>query len=235
MAALANTRGGVLVLGVETTVHQTAWIETASRILGIQESAVNEERYLKILHAHIEPLVRDITVEKVASRDDEHVLGLIVVQPQYEVEKPYLVDRFVNDDDEKVSHIFGWPERSGDMTYWHSLARIQRLVAAGLVGAQVVQVGEDETEADRSLAYELAEVDDQAPSLLIQLVPSPRDQQLPDFFGDALQSLRQWHPLRGAGFGFDTRWHPPVPRGNRLVSSEPGSSFVLSSNGLLTE
>ena len=209
VGALANNRGGLLVLGVGTTIHQSARIEVATRILGIRNSHVNETRYLDLIRAHVQSLVRDVTVEAVASpnSDRRHSLALIIVQPQYDREKPFLVDRLVSDEDDRVTHTFGWPERSGDATYWHPLAHVQQLIAAGRQSTEPAVPIEDEVEADAVLAYELAELDERTPSFLIRLMPTPRNQPLPDFFGETLQSLRQWHPLRGAGFGFDTRWH----------------------------
>jgi len=56
-------------------IDARARIEVASKVLGIQEAQVDEDRYLKVIHGHIAPLVRDVAVEKKRVRfpEREHV------------------------------------------------------------------------------------------------------------------------------------------------------------------
>ncbi len=48
-----------------------------------------------------------------------HDFGLVEVVPQNEWDKPFLVDRLVDEEGENVPKSFGWPESSSDATYWY--------------------------------------------------------------------------------------------------------------------
>ncbi len=241
VVSLANAAGGVLVLGVKTETHPSARIEFATQVLGVQPGLVEAEQYLKVLHGQSAPLVRDVGVEVVESDPDEadrHVLGMIVVPEQAAEEKPFLAERLIDDSDDQVAHAIGWPERTGDFTYWHPLARLQQLVHAGLrlTGLPIQQPREASADLDEDarVADAAAEVDERLPALRLQVVPTGGGSTIPGFFSTFREALGQWHPLRGAGFGFDTAWHPPEIQEERLVATDGGRSFVVSRSGALT-
>jgi hypothetical protein len=238
VASLANARGGVIVLGVGTAVHQSERVEVASEFVGIRPGSVNRDRYLKVLREHVAPLVRDVSVDVIDSQtssERKHLFGLITVGAQYEHDKPFIVERIVGDGEETVSHAVGWPERSFDSTYWHPLPRIQQLIAAGLRAGSLGHENADrDVDEEVKVADEVAEVAADTPSLVVQLASVRNERSIPDFFGLLAGELRQWRPIRAAGFGFDTSWHQPSPRGNRLLATDLGSAWLLSRSGVLT-
>jgi hypothetical protein len=147
------------------------------------------------------------------------------------------VDRFIDVNDQPVTHSIGWPERSGDGTFWHPKERIQQLISSGL--RFQTAPGETETEGlgpheELSEAWEAAGVGEPTPRVSVQVRPIQSSKSFDDFYGADFQNLRQWRPLRPAGFGFDLGWHPPEPRGTRFVASDNESALVLSRTGVLT-
>jgi hypothetical protein len=234
VASLANARGGVLVLGVGTTKRPAEQIEVADSLLGVRPAKVERDRYLKVIREHVVPLVKSVTVDLVTHTSDRHDFGLIEVEPQYDGDKPFVVNRIVDEEGIGVSTSFGWPERTGQDTYWHPLGRVQQLISAGLrVGLPSAEPPKDLASEELWAAESAAFIGGYTPSLVSQTIGLP-DAEIPDFFDSVATELRGWHPLRAAGFGFDTSWHPPTPIGNRLVAADRGTSLVLSRWGVLT-
>ena len=60
VAAFANARGGLLVLGVETALSPVERVEMAVGFDGHQPGAVSADQYSKVLRDRIAPLVRDL-------------------------------------------------------------------------------------------------------------------------------------------------------------------------------
>lgn len=240
VAQFANARGGVLVIGVETVMRPNERVEVAAAVVGYTAGLIIEDRYRKVLHDRIAPLVRDIrfyfaNVE--GSGDDSRQVAVIEVAAQHDRDKPFIVDRLVDDDDRRVTNAFGWPERSGDSTFWHPKERVQQLIAAGLRTQTPVEVAvpdEQRPGQELSEAWSASGVNEPTPRLGVQVVPVDPDRGFDDFFGRDAQELRQWRPVRGSGFGFDLGWHAPEPRGNRFVAEDTNAALVLSREGLIT-
>lgn len=240
VAAFANSRGGVLMLGVETTVHPNERVEVASRICGYRAGKVVAEQYRSVLRDRIAPLVRDIRFffADVESRGERPLqVAAIEVAAQRDREKPFIADRLVDDNDQRVTHAIGWPERSGDSTFWHPKERIQQLISSGL-RAQTPAEQTQQTDLgpieDSAVAWEAAGVSESAPRIAIQIRPISPSKGFDDFFGADAQALRQWRPIRASGFGFDLGWHHPEPRGNRFVATDTENALILSRSGIVT-
>jgi hypothetical protein len=239
VASLANAGGGVLVLGVQTSNHPNERVEVASAISGFQPGLVNEERYRKVLQDRVAPLAKDIRfhygdTERPAAKP--HQVAVIEVAPQHKYDKPFIVDRLVDDDDVRTTHAIGWPERSGDGTYWHPKERIQQLIAGGLrPGVPGPPDTVDQTPAEElSVAWTVAGIGEPTPRLAVQVIPVQPASSFEEFFGADREAFRQWRPLRGTGFGFDLGWHQPEANGNHLVATDTDAALVLSRDGILS-
>lgn len=239
IAELANERGGVLVIGVKTVPHQHEMVEVAKSVPGFKTGLVVEERYRKVLQSHIAPFVRDlrfyfadVEVEGASPRQ----VAVIEVSAQHDYDKPFFVDRFVDNEGQRTKHAIGWPVRSGDGTYWHPKERIQQLVAAGLRFQTPLpaEVPDHEPSEEMAAAFDAAGVGEGTPRLGVQVIPKEPTSIFADFYGTDAEALRQWRPVRGAGFGFDIGWHPTEPRGNRFVAPDNEAALVLSRRGIVT-
>lgn len=118
VAAFANSKGGTIVLGVETTTVATSKREIAERVVGVSPEAVDDDAYLKLVRAHIRPLVRHVEVRRYSEGAKGRLLVALHVDPQDEWDIPFLVDRIVDENrpQKEVGHAVGWPTRSGSDT-----------------------------------------------------------------------------------------------------------------------
>ncbi len=240
VAAFANARGGILVLGVETAEAPAERVEMAVSFEGHQLGAVSEEQYRKVLHDRITPLVRDVrfrTFDAGSNDGAASVVTVIEIPAQPDRDKPFIVDRLVNDDDHRISHAIGWPERSGDSTFWHPKERIQQLIATGHRFGEQLALQNDESNAadvEMEAAWAASGVEPPTPRLSVQLVPQESSGAFADFFGRDAMDLRQWAPLRSAGFGWSLQWHAPQLSGNRFVASDDEAALLMSRDGIVT-
>src|ERR1700691_2012936 len=62
VSSLADHRGGVIVLGVETERDPTSKRDTAVSVKTIAADAVDEDAYRKLVRSRVHPLVRDFEV-----------------------------------------------------------------------------------------------------------------------------------------------------------------------------
>lgn len=240
VAMFANALGGVLVLGVNTRQHATDRVEFVESMPGYRTGLVHEERYRKVIRDRVAPLVRDLRFHmfRLDSQQEDREFAVLEIAAQREVDKPFIVDRLVDDDGSRLSNAFGWPERSGDSTYWHPKEQIQQLISAGFrLGASLPTPGATEDlapEEDLTAAWNATNVGDTGPRFAIQLTPIGPRGRFREFFGSDRESLRQWRPQRSVGFGFDLTWHQPAPVGNRIIATDSYGSLVLDREGILT-
>jgi hypothetical protein len=94
ICAMANARGGVIVLGVQTEGREESPLDEAVRIRALARGLVDEERYIAIATERIYPRVQGLRVEFTAQASDQG-RGLVVIDvpPQAEGDKLFLVQR----------------------------------------------------------------------------------------------------------------------------------------------
>jgi Putative DNA-binding domain len=120
--ALANARGGVLVIGLETTKQDRREVITGLR--PIEKMTVNVEQIRMLIRARSYPHIRDLAIEWIPA-DDVRGFLVIDVPAQPETEKPFVVKGRSEADGVRV------PIRDDDGTHWLSGEKIQRLLSSG--------------------------------------------------------------------------------------------------------
>jgi schlafen family protein len=243
IAAFANTRDGVLLLGVHEDALEDTRQAVASRIRGVRPQDVNDDQVLKLVRQHILPLAQ-VEIRRYQVRDTDRQVVAIVVNAVPEHERPCVVDRVVSADGERVSHAIGWPIRHGADTHWETPGRMQQLLAVGL-RPNLSPAAQDLDHPGRDVADEqleaLTSLDDweNRPHLVVQAIPENPAGPLPDFFGEFTRVARGWRGIRPHGFnlGLDepslerTSKQLLVADSHRYVAIHRSGVFTAAVNG----
>jgi len=121
-AALANARGGVLLIGYGTARNRGR--EVLARLAPVPVESVNVEQYRMILRSRVYPDVRDLQIEWVAVDDQAGVL-VIHVPKQRETDKLFVIRGRTPAEGVWV------PIRDDDGTRWLEPEAMQRLISGG--------------------------------------------------------------------------------------------------------
>ena len=121
-AALANARGGLLLIGYGTA--RRAGRETPERLTPVPGEPVNVEQYRMILRARVYPDIRDLEIEGVSADDQAGVL-IIHVPRQRESDKLFVIRGRTMAEGVRV------PVRDDDGTRWLEPEGVQRLISGG--------------------------------------------------------------------------------------------------------
>jgi len=241
VASFANGRGGIILVGVKTARDPANQQDTATSVRGVDRGAVDINAYGQFLLSHIHPPVRDIDFRwyqgSVSGKNAD--LFAILIDPQDDIDKPFIVDRSVVVDDLAVSHAFGWPSRVGEDTHWESTGRVQSLIRQGLRGHSEDRSGARPdslwAEADEQLKI-LESLDGWSDwaNYSLQAVPL-NGGEIKDFWGQFQSEARNWRGLRENGFGLSLHWIPLQPMGQgRAAAITSRTAVIVSKEGVLT-
>ncbi len=117
-AAMAEDRGGLIVIGYATEKRATEGGEFASRHHPVPKSRINVDQYLDLIHARVYPAIEAMRAHWFPPDDppDEGVF-VLEIPPQRDESKPFAVTRMMVDDVEHP-HFVGFPRRDGDRIRW---------------------------------------------------------------------------------------------------------------------
>lgn len=121
-AALANARGGLLLVGYGTA--QKGGREVLARLAPVARDSVNVEQYRMILRARVYPDIRDLEIEWIPADDQAGVL-VIHVPRQRETDKLFVIRGRIPAEGVRV------PVRDDDGTSWVEPEGVQRLISGG--------------------------------------------------------------------------------------------------------
>lgn len=127
VSALANTAGGVIVPGFDTTRDPLTAGEHISHVNHFPVSMVDPDRYRKIIHEYVYPPL-DVAVKVYAGADGKGVAAILV---EAGANKPYIVGKMIDETGKSIGAHFGFFERKQDVIPPVSVPRIQRQLAAG--------------------------------------------------------------------------------------------------------
>ncbi|MGW2790684.1 AlbA family DNA-binding domain-containing protein [Streptomyces sp. NPDC001251] len=113
VAAMANTRGGLLVFGV---------VDKTTDLVGIDPAQVNVQQYAQWVRNHVQPYLPDLSFQVLTS--DNGTISVLVVDVPASEMAPHLVSgTAAKDKDERASVI---PYRDHDHTAWMNEAQLER-------------------------------------------------------------------------------------------------------------
>jgi hypothetical protein len=138
--ALANSEGGIIVLGIRTNQDQLSSVEYVDECRPFDQALFNADQYRKILDDWISPVVALVEVNwypsiSVASKG----VAAIVVPQKVSEDKPYLVARLVDADGKVRGTQFGYYERIQDRVPATSVEMIRGYVRDGMRNSEIMQ------------------------------------------------------------------------------------------------
>ncbi|XVU24208.1 AlbA family DNA-binding domain-containing protein [Actinoplanes sp. CA-054009] len=125
VAAFANSRGGLLLVGFGTRVDDGR--EIIDEVKPVPARLVDVDRYRKLVRDRVRPLIRELTVD-FYNVDDERGVLVIDIPAQPETAKPFVVP---GPDGRKMPTAVGVPIRDADATHWLTHDDLQRLLSTG--------------------------------------------------------------------------------------------------------
>jgi hypothetical protein len=123
-AALANVRGGLLVIGYATA--RRGGREVLTRLVPVAAGLANVEQYRMILRSRVYPDIRGLEIEwMTADASDETGILAIYVPRQRETDKLFVIRGRTVAEGVRV------PVRDDDGTQWLGTESVQRLLSGG--------------------------------------------------------------------------------------------------------
>src|SRR5712692_4050729 len=128
VAAFANKRGGVIVVGVESERQLNEIIESAIAIRPVRKEIVDLPQHRSVIDAWIYPRPEGIDLRWYPPEaDQESGLLLIEVPPQRDSNMPFIV-RDMRDPETEFKGSVGIPRRDRERVVWDAAADIHRQI-----------------------------------------------------------------------------------------------------------
>jgi hypothetical protein len=240
VAALANQRGGFLVIGVDTSRRPFEIVDTASEIRCVAKTQVDPTRYRAVILAWVYPPLRGVTAHWFPpDPDKDEGLFVLEIPDQDPRSQPFMVRKMITEDD-KVRDAFGIPVRDGATVLWLPVGEVHRLISDGLrsrrVAGELPPTAEPEArplpdnvmdEIEHSQGWETE------PVYFLQ-ASAPQGTTLDDLHEESgvRGSLQRIEPLRAGGFNLGRPSQLEVRNGTLASFSDPRKAIWIDSSGL---
>lgn len=132
VAAFANTIGGAIVLGLDTSKVPEKAADVVERIRGFSRDRFSIQRCEAIINEHVYPLVAGLRVEWYPSSGDPAIgIGAIIIPRQQELRQPFLVRKLLDTDGRVRGTSIGYFERFHDDVMHRDVKDFYYLIQAG--------------------------------------------------------------------------------------------------------
>jgi hypothetical protein len=205
VAALANNKGGCLVLGVRTEKQPLVGMDIAVAIVPIRTSLIDIGSYRASISSGIYPPPRDVTARWYMGPSDTDLGLLLIDVPRQEDNLwPFLTRRLFDCDGNSVQG-FGLPTRNGDQIDWASVESIHGHIRSAPRGALTpdTRAKTERISADELIESVVREKGwEDRPTYFLQARPTSYNGDLEGFFNEdgPANVLRNPSVLRSNGF-----------------------------------
>lgn len=246
VAALANARGGTIVIGFDTKALASAATDVVTEHRPVRRSLVNGQRIVDLVESRIYPRVREVRLKWFPDNSDLAVL-VIEVAPQDDAQKPFLLEGSLGDDGKLRTGTIGWPRREGARVEWVRAAAMHNVLRDGLSsvrreGQQVQNTMHDRIEQLQRGTLRWDEIVSvmgwtETPYMLLQALP-PLGTRSPlrGFHEEAGVRGRFRSPpsLRQNGFNLSAQYPHEVREGSLTYLADPRRALWLDSDGMFS-
>jgi hypothetical protein len=127
VSALANSIGGIIVLGFDTARDALTAGERISEVKPFPLDIVNSDRCRKVIQEYVHPPL-DVEITLYEAADGKGVAAIVVHEGS---SKPYIVSKMIDESGRTIGAHFGYFERKQDVIPSITVERIQQQLAAG--------------------------------------------------------------------------------------------------------
>jgi hypothetical protein len=240
VAALANSRGGCLVLGVETRRESDEITDTAVAVRPIRRSTVDPQKYLDTVHGLFYPHVDGIRTHWFPPSGTEEAIFVIEVPPPASQTGFVLVTRTLVEEDRELT-AFTVVRRDGTRVVTLTPGEIHRLLADGQrssISTAPVNGSEVDRRPDQILdELELAQEWGELAVLFLQAIPSTTSRLAGFYEEDGMRgALGRHKPVRAGKHGFNLRLHDSlkVDEGALQYLADYRRAIRIERSGLFT-
>lgn len=131
VSSFANTKGGYILLGVQTQINETHLGDEITEIKPFDARLVNRDQYFKLIKEWVYPEVGGIAIDWLPASDEGKGIVLIKIPPQPEENKPFLIKN-VLDEEKQVEIMFGYAQRRRDNSEPYTVRDLQTALRFGL-------------------------------------------------------------------------------------------------------
>lgn len=235
VAAFANRRGGLIVIGIETQRLVNEIVEAALAIRPVRKTVVDLQQHRSVVDSWIYPRPVGIDIRWYPPETSEDS-GLLVIEipAQCEESMPFMV-REMTDPQGSFRGAVGIPRRDGERIVWDSPSDIHRQITMAGVNTDIESSGAGailERSQARIQEIEAAQGWGDKPTYFIQALP-PRGLELEGFYSDLRRSLTQHQILREDGFA-PWRYLTVTTLNGGWFAHRTDVATLVESDGLLT-
>jgi len=202
VAAFANKRGGVIVIGVECPKRVNEIVETATNIRPVRKAVVNLQQYPSVVDAWIYPRPEGVDFRWYPpDAAEESGLLLIEVPAQRRGNIPFIV-RDMREPDAEFKGAIGIPRRDGARIIWETAQDIHRHITRKSSNAGGSPPAQPEIDHARTRVSTIEQQQgwEVLPVYTLQALPPEGPDILDGFYDEVRGSLNNHQRLREAGF-----------------------------------
>lgn len=231
----SNAQGGCILLGLATKKDPEDFEEVASEVKPFPCDLIDEQKYRDVIDSYAYPPVHGLKIRQY--RRNGGCIGLIIVPPQSEDDRPFLLKRVVDTEGGSVD-AFALPTRDGSHTRWTPVGQVHRDVADGrrsrrpIDPAIYIPPGSIDRPAPigpklRERVEDIERYMDWSDAAIYALAAAPTnppDRIVDLYAGPVYNAFIDPPQIRHAGFGIGWRQEPSI-EGGSLVAADSDFRF----------
>ncbi len=235
IAAFANKRGGLIIVGIECEQRTNEIIESAVAIRPLRKALVDLQQHRGVIDRWIYPRPEGVDLRWYPPDGEDVAVLAIEIPAQDGARMPFIV-RDMRDPGAEFRGAVGVPRRDGERVVWETAQDLHRHITGGRAGspstassgALLERADARVNESERMQGWE------EQPVYFLQALPPSGPETLPDFYDAVRDSIVNCSALRRSGFTNRWRVRPEALEGGWVARARDGLIWI-DPDGLMTQ
>lgn len=235
VAAFANKRGGLIVVGVECERRPNEIIESVVAVRPLRKALVDLQQHRGVIDRWIYPQLEGVDLRWYPPEGEDSAILAIEVPAQEEAKMPFIV-REMRDPAAEFRGAVGVPRRDGERVVWETAQDLHRHITGGRAGRPSTASHSAllERATARVNASEQMQGWEEQPVYFLQALPPTGPDMLPEFYDAVRDSIVSYPTLRRGGFANRWRVRPEALEGGWIARRRDGLIWI-DPDGLMTQ